>query len=90
MTRTKAAQPKKQKVSKGSEAVIDEDDLLVPSLDSKIKKPIEIDVIEAVLNIDEKIEPEVIVADEGAEEAATEELAIDDEEIDPFGDKWEQ
>ena len=86
----KSAHPKKQKVRKPAETEAGDEDAVIAANPLKAKKPVELDVVEAVIGIDEKIDPEAPIVEEGAEETAAEELGIDDDEIDPFGDKWEQ
>ena len=57
----------------------------------KVKKPIDLDIAEdAIPALEEKAVDEESLAAEDAEDAATEEISLDDEELNPFGDKWEQ
>jgi hypothetical protein len=55
----------------------------------KAKKPIEIDEPEVAVAIDEKVEDDPLV---GAveEDDTAEEISLDGEEINPFGDRWEE
>lgn len=59
---------------------------------TNIKKIIEIDITEETVPLDEKAEEETLAAEdaEDAEDAAVEEITLDDDELNPFGDKWEQ
>ena len=56
----------------------------------KNKKPIEIEMpeTESTASLDEKNEDDA--GGEESEELATDEATLDDEELNPFGDKWEQ
>jgi hypothetical protein len=54
------------------------------------EKIIEVDEAEGVIELDEKTEVVVVPGTEQDEEEADEEDALDTEEIDPFGDTWEQ
>ncbi len=58
----------------------------------KNKKPIEIDELEPAVILDdkeEKLEEDPLVAATETEEE-TEEIGIDAEELNPFGDRWEE
>lgn len=55
-----------------------------------IKKPVELDIAEDVLPLEDKEDPESAEAAEDAEDAANDEVGLDDDELNPFGDKWEQ
>ncbi len=56
---------------------------------SKIKKIAEVDIHEDVIGvIEEKVEVDPLLAEEETDETAAEE-ALDDDEVNPFGDKWE-
>jgi hypothetical protein len=55
--------------------------------DNRIHVPL--DPAEEIAIPDEKIDEVPVVAEETDEEAAAEELSLDDDELDPFGDKWE-
>jgi hypothetical protein len=57
---------------------------------TKNKKPIEIEEPEAILPVDEKVADEDSPAVTEDEESVSEEVALDDEEVNPFGDKWEE
>ncbi len=89
-TRVKFSKPKK-----GSPAVeehAEEIERAEPGLDAKpgkVKKPIEIDEPEPTVAIDEKVEDDPLV---GAveEDDAADEISLDREELNPFGDRWEE
>ncbi|HTK33512.1 MAG TPA: hypothetical protein VL335_03135 [Candidatus Paceibacterota bacterium] len=66
-----------------------EADIISPK--SKLKKPAEVDAADILpeVAIDEKIDedaPVIPLEDEEAEELPT----LDDEDLNPFGDKWEE
>jgi hypothetical protein len=81
-TKTKPA-PKDNEVESEAE---------VAELDGpKSKKPIDLEAaLEPAAIIDEKVEDEVLPVGEETEDGTAEELTLDDEELNPFGDKWEQ
>ncbi len=55
----------------------------------KAKKPIEIDEPEPAVAVDEKAEEDPLaVATE--EDDSVEEISLDGEELNPFGDRWEE
>ena len=55
----------------------------------KIKKIAEVDIHEDVIGvIEEKVEVDPLLAEEETDETTAEE-ALDDDEVNPFGDKWE-
>ena len=63
----------------------------------KTKKVIEIEEPEAVLGTalipeekEEKLDEDGMPITEDEDEAASDEAGIDDEEVNPFGDKWEE
>lgn len=57
---------------------------------SKISKAVEVDIQDDVIGIvEEKPEIDPLLADDESDDSATEEAGLDDEEINPFGDKWE-
>ncbi len=86
-TATKNARSKTKKVvtSTDAEETAPEGD----AIPSKIKKPIEIDEPEPVIGIEEKPEEDPLL---GAveEDEASEEAVLDGEELNPFGDRWEE
>jgi hypothetical protein len=56
----------------------------------KIEKIPDIDLHDDLVQvIDEKPEVDPLLAEEESDDAATEEATLDEEEINPFGDKWE-
>lgn len=65
-----------------------EDEVL--PISSKIKGPIDIEEVEEdlpVIPLEDKADP--LAVDVETDEFAGDELGLDDEVIDPFGDKWE-
>ncbi|MEN9912673.1 MAG: hypothetical protein RLY66_81 [Candidatus Parcubacteria bacterium] len=58
---------------------------------AKAKKPIEIEEHEPILGgTDEKVEEDPLAAPAEDDELAGEELSLDGEELNPFGDRWEE
>ncbi|OHA17239.1 MAG: hypothetical protein A3C79_02875 [Candidatus Taylorbacteria bacterium RIFCSPHIGHO2_02_FULL_45_28] len=55
----------------------------------KSKKPIEIEESEAIIGVEEKIEEDPLVAPVEEDDSA-DEISLDGEEINPFGDRWEE
>jgi hypothetical protein len=80
---------KPKPVSKDSEG---ENEAEVAELDGpKAKKGVDIEAaLEPAAIIDEKVEEDILPPSEDAEDANADELTLDDEELNPFGDKWEQ
>jgi hypothetical protein len=96
MTRTKTPALKKQKArlisgAKKTGAIEpahhEDDTLIAPSI---LKKPVDLDIVETAIGIDEKIDPEAPLIDDSSEESASDEMGIDEEDVNPVGDKWEQ
>jgi len=72
---------------KSSTKEIEVDELVGP----KTKKPVDLEsALEPVGIIDEKTDDEIPAAVDDTEESTSEEITLDDEELNPFGDKWEQ
>lgn len=88
------AQKKKQnkKVKSKSAEVESETENDVAEIgDPKTKKVIDIEAaLEPAAIVDEKIEDEIPPIAEDLEDASSEEISLDDDELNPFGDKWEQ
>ena len=78
---------------KAKPAVTDEapqeenEDILEPKVGKA--KPIEVDIPEPIIGIDEKPEVDPLLSDEETEDSPAEEAGLDDDEVNPFGDKWE-
>ncbi len=83
-TKTKKAAPTVEEQVEETENTSDLD--IAPS---KAKKPIEIDEPEPVVAIDEKVEEDPLVAAVEEDDSA-EEISLDGEELNPFGDRWEE
>ncbi len=67
-----------------------EDDLEEQEELPKSKKPVDLEaILEPSSVVDEKIDDVLIPPSDDAEESGDEDL-MDEEEINPFGDKWEQ
>ncbi len=89
MSRTKTIS-RKPIITKVAGEIPKEEDVLIEIEPLKVKKPIEIDLPEEPAVIEEKLVEEDPLAAEETEEAAVEEITLDDDELNPFGDKWEQ
>ncbi|MFA6315500.1 MAG: hypothetical protein WC648_04000 [Candidatus Paceibacterota bacterium] len=81
-TQTKTMRSKKPVTKE----LVAEEEIISPTL-SKSKAPIELDEPESLSILDEKPETDPLATEDEADESA-EEAGIEDE-IDPFGDKWE-
>lgn len=55
----------------------------------KVKKPIEIEEPEADVGVDEKSEEDPLLG-ANEEDELSDEVSLDGEEINPFGDRWEE
>ena len=86
----KTISKKIKKVDPKKEESVDEETEVAEPLTAK-KKIIEIDEPEpGVALTEEKVSDEDAPPSEDGEETSSEEAALDDDEVDPFGDKWEQ
>jgi hypothetical protein len=85
MAQTKSLHAKSTKIHPAPEA---EDELKDPQIQSD-KKVIDPDLILDTAPLDEKIDDEIVAPTEETDESG-DELSLDDEELNPFGDKWEQ
>lgn len=57
----------------------------------KTKKSVDLEsALEPANIVDDKTEDEIPVITDDSEESTSEELSLDDDELNPFGDKWEQ
>ena len=81
--------PKKKEIKVPQE---DEDESKIDEIVPIKNKVIEIDEPEPIIGVvEEKIEDdEVLAATEDDDTIGGDDAGLDDEEIDPFGDKWEQ
>jgi hypothetical protein len=74
--------------SKPSSDENEEKDADAPMLENKTKKPAEVDVADILPEVDEKVDPESpLEVDEEEEEDMP---SLDSEDVNPFGDKWEE
>ncbi|MEI6304483.1 MAG: hypothetical protein WCP09_00485 [Candidatus Taylorbacteria bacterium] len=56
----------------------------------KISKVVEVDIQDDVIGtVEEKPEVDPLLSEDESEDSSSEESGLDDEEINPFGDKWE-
>ena len=81
---------KKEPVSPAIEEIDEsEEEVDIIGSKSKVKKPAEIDAADILPEVDEKLideeNPVLPLEDEEAEDAP----GLDDEDLNPFGDKWE-
>ncbi len=83
----KAPTKKAKKVEKEVKNIVapTEENEEVETEPKKIITAIEIDEVDTVSDVEEKPENEMLMSDEEDDS-----FSPDDEEIDPFGDKWEQ
>jgi hypothetical protein len=65
-----------------------EDESDVTEVQGKVKKPLEIDVADILPETEEKVEDEIVVP--GSEEDDEDAPSLDAEDLNPFGDKWEE
>ncbi len=80
----------KEKASPEQETEIETNDDAEEVVGPKAKKGVDLEsALEPAAIIDEKIDDELPVSLED-EDSASEEISLDDEELNPFGDKWEQ
>ena len=91
MSPTKVANHKKQKDTRHSNISVDETpDHAFP----KKAKSLEIDDLDHIasttINIEEKPTEDPTITENEDADLELEELELDDEELNPFGDKWEQ
>lgn len=81
----------KQVKNKSAEIETETENEIAEIGDIKAKKTIDIEAaLEPAAIIDEKIEDEIPPVIEESEDAQAEEISLDDDELNPFGDKWEQ
>lgn len=67
----------------------DEEDIVINPTKSVSKKPAEIDAVDILPEVDEKIEDDAPVL--GIEDEDSEDVpSLDSEDLNPFGDKWEE
>jgi hypothetical protein len=92
MSQTKNTQSKRIKSKALGKTVEEKAVGIIDARIEKNKRPIELDLPEepvAAIVLEEKTDEETVQA-EDAEEVAAEEPSLDDDEVNPFGDKWEQ
>ncbi len=90
MANVKALRPKKQTAKTKPVDAVEEGDDAVGLHAIKIKKAIEVELGDEVVAPLEKLEDDAPAAAEDGDELSTDELSLDEEEINPFGDKWEE
>ena len=91
MPRTKTVSAKKKnKPAKPVNEIDTEADETEAAPIENIKKIKEVDITEDVIGVvEEKAEVDPLMGDEESEDSIGEDSGLDEEEIDPFGDKWE-
>ena len=87
MAQAKTAQIKKQSKVK-TVTPADDLELAVPAL-GRNKKPLDLEDPELIPGSEEKIDEDTPTGEDGAEESTDDEAVMDEEEVNPFGDKWE-
>ncbi len=90
-TKTRIKTPKKapvRKIEPQEEETTDSD--VASFLSKKSRKEIDIEDDEVIAPVDKLDEAVALVDPAVEEEVAEEEIGLDDEEINPFGDKWEE
>ena len=66
-------------------------DELLTLAPSKITRPVDLDLPDEIVTPEEKaVDPEAVPSEDEVVEEPPEEVTLDDEELNPFGDKWEQ
>ncbi len=90
MANVKALRPKKQTIKAKPADAVEENDDAVGLQAGKIKKVIEVELGDEIVAPLEKLDDDAPVVSEDGEELSTDELGLDEEEINPFGDKWEE
>lgn len=89
-TATKNVRLRNKKTNPEKEVVHDDAGVETDIFPSKNKKPIEIDEPEPIVGaVEEKIEEDPLIA-AVEEEDSSEEIGLDGEELNPFGDRWEE
>ena len=78
-----------QTASTGKTAAEAHDDP-VKILTAKVRAPIEIEEPETAVPLEEKGHADIVGAVEETEEVESDEPSLDDEDLNPFGDRWEQ
>ena len=88
MVRTKTATLKKPKNTIVAENQNDDEN--ADPVVTKTKKPLEFDLPEEAAPLDDKIDDDAPAVNEETDELSSDESTLDDDELNPFGDKWEQ
>ncbi len=84
----KVLKNKEDKNTKDKEVVEENEEEIVGP---KAKKSVDLEsALEPANIIDDKTDDEIPVITDDGEESTSEELSLDDDELNPFGDKWEQ
>jgi hypothetical protein len=98
VTATKKTAPKtvksKKKVAPATEEQhveeeVEHEEKETDVIPSKVKKPIEIDEPEADVGVEDKTEVDPLLGS-AEEDELSDEVSLDGEEINPFGDRWEE
>ncbi len=90
-TATKNVRAKSKKPVASEETLPEEIEGEVDTLPAKSKKPLEIvDELEPVAVVEEKLEEDPLIAATEEDELGSEEISLDTEELNPFGDRWEE
>lgn len=95
-TAVKSVKKTSKKIDKEDQGVqdVEENDTdMEESIDvipkGKAKKPVEVDAADILPEVEEKIEEDIVIP--GFEDEDSDDVAgLDDEDLNPFGDKWEE
>jgi hypothetical protein len=89
-TATKSARIKEKKPVTVKDTALEENEGDADVIPAKKKKPLEIDELEPVSVVEEKIEEDPLIGATEEDELASDEATLDTEELNPFGDRWEE
>lgn len=95
LVKNKATKSKTKDGTEGEEEIEnkfeeEEEETETESDGPKSKKPIDIEAVLEPAPIIEEKEEDIATPSEDSDEFSTDELSLDDDELNPFGDKWEQ
>jgi len=84
----KSARAKKAPVRTISKPEKSEEEEVIDLRAQAIKKPVEFDLADPTA-VDEDAKSDPLAPTDESDELASDDAALDDEELNPFGDKWE-
>lgn len=86
----KSAVKNKEKDIETEKSSIDEEEMDEP-VGPKAKKSVDLEsALEPAIIVDEKPEDEAPILSDDSDDSVSDEISLDDDELNPFGDKWEQ